>query len=65
MKFTREMLKDQLHLLKPCDESRTDDKMHLEYLVEATKAICMEFKVGEHKGLREVAKRLNIYTKHT
>jgi tetrahydromethanopterin S-methyltransferase subunit G len=24
----------------------------------------MEFKAGEHKGLQEVAKRLNDYTKH-
>jgi hypothetical protein len=32
-------------------------------LVEAIEAILMEFKAREHKGLQEVAKRLNVYTK--
>jgi hypothetical protein len=47
----------------PHTESRTDDKKRSEYLVEAIEAILMEFKAREHKGLQEVAKRLNVYTK--
>jgi hypothetical protein len=45
-------------------ESRADDKKHLECLVEAAEAIRMEFKEGQYKGLQEVARRLNDYTKH-
>jgi hypothetical protein len=37
-------------------ESRTDDKKRSKCLIETRKAICMEFKAKERKGLREVAK---------
>jgi hypothetical protein len=49
---------------RPSAESRADDKKCLECLVEAAEAIRMEFKEGQYKGLREVARRLNDYTKH-
>jgi hypothetical protein len=49
---------------RPSVGSKANDKKCSECLVEATEAIHMEFKEGQYKGLREVVRRINDYTKH-
>ena len=49
---------------RPSVGSKANDKKCLECLIEAIEAIYMEFKEGQYKGLREVVRRLNDYTKH-
>jgi hypothetical protein len=49
---------------RPSAESKADDKKRSQCLLEAAEAICMEFKEGQYKGIREVERRLSDYTKH-